>query len=54
MKLEVEREKTRNEQTNIELQKYCLDIVREGGLNDGSADAFQGVPKGLILQVICV
>jgi len=45
VKLEVEREKTRNEQTNIELQKYCLDIVREGGLNNDSADAFQGVSQ---------
>ncbi len=45
VKLEVEREKTRNEQTNIELQKYRLDIVREGGLNNGSADAFQGVSQ---------
>ncbi len=34
--------KTRNEQTNIELQKYRLDIIRESGLNNGSADAFQG------------
>ncbi len=45
VKLEVESEKTRNEQTNIELQKYRLDIIIEGGLNNGSADAFQGVSQ---------
>ncbi len=44
VKLEVEREKTRNEQTNIELHKYHLDIIREGGLN-GSADVFQGASQ---------
>ncbi len=41
VKLEVEREKTRNEQTIIELQKYRLDIIRESRLNNCSADAFQ-------------
>ncbi len=45
MELEVEREKNRNEQINIELQKYRLDIIREGGLNNCSADAFQGASQ---------
>lgn len=45
VKLEVEREKNRNEQTNIELHKYRLDIIREGGLNNGSADVFQGASQ---------
>lgn len=45
--------KTRNERTNVEmqkyrhkslLQKYCLEIIREGGLN-GSADALQGASQ---------
>lgn len=43
LKLQVEHEKTRNEQTNVELQKYCLEI-REGGQN-GSADALQGASQ---------
>ncbi len=29
----------------LSCRNTCLDIVREGGLNDGSADAFQGVSQ---------
>ncbi len=54
VKLEVEREKNRNEQTNIELHKYRLDIIREGGLNNGSADVFQGASQRFDTLVICV
>lgn len=45
VELEVEREKTRNEQTNIELQKCRLEIIREGGLNSGSVDALHGASQ---------
>lgn len=45
VKLEMERERNRTKQTDIELQKYCLEMIREGRIDDGSDDVFQGVSK---------
>lgn len=45
LRLEVEREKTRSEQPNIELQKYRLNIIREGGLNTGTGDVYSGASQ---------
>lgn len=45
VKLEMERERNRIKQTDIELQKYRLDMIREGRMDDGSDYAFQGTSK---------
>uniref|UniRef100_A0A8C1I8K6 Gypsy retrotransposon integrase-like protein 1 n=1 Tax=Cyprinus carpio TaxID=7962 RepID=A0A8C1I8K6_CYPCA len=45
VKLEMERERNRIKQTDIELQKYRLDMIREGRMDDGSDYALQGASK---------